>query len=63
MEPQMELSVEQQFSLRAFESQVQKMSHEQAQSFLTEMYRNMIIREEMYKHFLKHQWGLNSWDK
>ena len=55
-----ELSLEQQFSIRSFETQVQKMSREQAQEFLIKLYEQMVMRENMYKHFLKHQWGLDS---
>jgi len=55
-----ELTLEQQFSIRSFESQVQNMSREQAQDFLVKLYEQMIMRETMYKHFLKHQWGLES---
>lgn len=52
------LSLEQQFNLRSFETQVQKMTHEQAQEFLIKLYEQMIVRENLYKEFLKHQWGL-----
>ncbi|MBD2020218.1 NblA/ycf18 family protein [Leptolyngbya sp. FACHB-36] len=55
-----ELTLEQQFSIRSFETQVQKMSREQAQDFLIKLYEQMIMRENMYKHFLKHQWGLEA---
>lgn len=55
-----ELSLEQQFNIRSFESQVKKMSQEQAQDFLIQMYQEMLVRENMYKDFLKHQWGLDS---
>ncbi len=58
MDRPIELSLEQEFSLRSFESQVQRMSHEQAQEFLVKLYEQMMLRETMYKHFLKHQWGL-----
>jgi hypothetical protein len=54
----MEFSLEQQFNLRSFETQVQNMSREQAQEFLVKLYEQMIMRENMYKEFLKHQWGL-----
>lgn len=54
----MELSLEQQFNIRSFETQVRQMSREQAQEFLLKMYEQMIVRENMYKHFLKHQWGI-----
>jgi hypothetical protein len=54
------LSLEQQFNLRSFEAQVQNMSHQQAQEFLIKLYEQMILRDNMYKEFLKHQWGLDS---
>jgi hypothetical protein len=55
-----ELSLEQQFSLRSFQDQVANMSREQAQQFLIKLYEQMMLRETMYKHFLKHQWGIES---
>ena len=53
-----QLSLEQQFNLKSFESQVNGMSQEQAQQFLVNLYKQMIMRENMYKHFLKHEWGI-----
>ncbi|BBG58025.1 NblA protein [uncultured phage] len=58
MSQPIELSLEQQFSIRSFQAQVEKMSHKQAQDFLIKLYEQMIVRENMYKAFLKHQWGL-----
>ncbi len=58
MDKPVELTLEQQFSIKSFETQVQQMSREQAQDFLVKLYEQMIMRENMYKHFLKHQWGL-----
>ena len=58
MSQPIELSLEQQFSIRSFETQVEHMSHEQAQQFLVQLYRQMMMREETYKNLLKHQWGL-----
>ena len=55
----MELSLEQEFNLRSFESQVQQMSHEQAQEFLVKLYEQMLTRENMYKEFIKHEWGID----
>jgi hypothetical protein len=54
------LTLEQQFALRSFENQVKRMSHEQAQDFLVKLYEQMMARETMYRHFLKHQWGIDS---
>jgi len=58
MNQSIELSMEQEFSLRSFADQVQHMSREQAQDFLVNLYKQMMIKETMYKHFLKHEWGL-----
>ena len=60
MSSPIELSLEQKFSIRSFENQVQKMSREQAQEFLIKLYEQMMMRETMYKEFLKHEWGLGS---
>jgi Phycobilisome degradation protein nblA len=55
-----ELTLEQQFSIRSFATQVEQMSHEQAQDFLVQLYEQMVVREATYKELLKHQWGLDS---
>lgn len=60
MSQPIELSLEQQFSIRSFETQVQQMSREQAQDFLVKLYEQMMMRETMYKEFLKHEWGIGS---
>lgn len=60
MSQPIQLSLEQQFSIRSFETQVQRMSREQAQEFLIKLYEQMMVRENMYKEFLKHEWGLGS---
>lgn len=60
MNEPMELSLEQKFSLRSFETQVGNMSREQAQQFLVKLYEQMMMRETMYKQFLKHEWGIES---
>lgn len=59
MSTPMELSLEQQFSLRSFQTQVEKMSNEQAREFLIELYEQILLRENMYKDLLKHQWSLD----
>lgn len=55
MNQPIKLSIEQQFSIRSFETQVQKMSREQAQDFLIKLYEQMVIREATYKQLLKYQ--------
>jgi predicted HD phosphohydrolase len=60
MNQPMELSLEQQFSIRSFATQVEHMSHEQAQDFLVKLYEQMVVREATYQELLKQQWGLDS---
>ena len=56
----MELSLEQKFNIRSFETEVQAMSHEQAQEFLVKLYEQMILKDNMYQYFIRHQWGIDS---
>ena len=58
MSKSFDLSLEQQFNIRSFEHQVKDMSHSQAQEFLVNLYRQMVLQENSYKNLLKHQWGI-----
>jgi hypothetical protein len=60
MNQPIELSLEQEFSLRSFADQVQQMSREQAQEFLLMLHKQMMIQETMYQQFLKHEWKIDS---
>lgn len=59
MDQGIELTLEQEFSIRCFTDQVQQMSREQAQEFLILHYKQMMIREKMYQEILKQQWKLD----
>jgi Phycobilisome degradation protein nblA len=58
MSKSFDLSLEQQFNIRSFEHQVKDMTHQQAQEFLVNLYRQMVLQENSYKNLLKHQWGI-----
>lgn len=60
MKQMIELTLEQDFNLRNFADLVQTMSREQAQEFLIEQHRLMMIRETMYRELLKHEWKLDT---
>ncbi len=60
MNQPIELTLEQKFSLRSFETQVEHMSREQAQHFLVKLYEQMLAREAYYKSFLKAHWGIET---
>lgn len=55
---QPELTLEQQFSIRSFADQVEKMSREQAQEFLISLYEQMLVKEGYYKSLLRYEWNL-----
>lgn len=52
------ITLDQELKLREFQLEVEKMSREQAQDFLMKVYRQMIVRENIYKEFLKKEWGI-----
>lgn len=59
MNQAIELTLEQEFSIRNFTDQVQQMSREQAQEFLILQHKHMMIREAMYQKIIKHEWKLD----
>lgn len=48
-----QLSLEQQFKLKVLQEQVQGLSKEQAQEYLLEMFRQMMVKDNLVKHLLK----------
>jgi hypothetical protein len=58
MSQNFDLTLEQQFSVRSFQTQIQDMSREQAQDFLVQLYSQLLWQETTYKNLLKHQWGI-----
>jgi Phycobilisome degradation protein nblA len=57
--PLFQLSMEQEFNIRSFEEQSKKLTFEQLQECLVDLYRQMIIKEYFYKQFLKEQLGVS----
>ncbi len=54
------LSLEQEFSLRRFADQVRTLSPEQAQDLSLELYRQMMLKDNLYEELLKDYWGMGS---
>ncbi len=54
------LSLEQQFSLRRFADQVRTLAPEQAQDLSLELYRQMMLKDNLYEEILKDYWGMTS---
>lgn len=55
-----QLTLEQQFRLRAFTDQVQRMSHEQAKEYLVELQETMMVRENGYLEILRNAWDIDA---
>lgn len=53
MDLPMDLTLEQQFNLKAYEGQVKDLSPEQAQSVLLEVMRQLMIKENMVRYLIK----------
>ncbi|GET42793.1 MULTISPECIES: NblA/ycf18 family protein [Microseira] len=47
------LSLEQQFNLKAYEQQVKGLSQEEAQGFLLEVMRQLMVKDNVIKHLMK----------
>ena len=48
-----QLSMEQQFKLKVLQDQVQDLTKEQAQEYLLELFRQMMVKDNLVKHLLK----------
>jgi hypothetical protein len=57
MDIPLELSMEQEFSLRAYEDQVKHLDPVQAQEMLLEVLRQLMLKENVIKHLLQQSYG------
>ena len=48
-----QLSMEQQFKLKVLQEQVQNLTKEQAQEYLLEMFRQMMVKDNLVKNLLR----------
>lgn len=48
-----QLTLEQQFKLKVLQEQVENLSKEQAQEYLLEMFRQMMVKDNLVKHLMK----------
>ena len=55
-----QLSLEQKFNLRTFADLVQTLSSEEAQGLSIELYRRMMLKDNLYDELLKDYWGISS---
>jgi Phycobilisome degradation protein nblA len=55
----LELSLEQQFSLRKYEKQVAELSQEQAQKFLLDVLHQLMVKDNAIRSLLKSALGID----
>jgi hypothetical protein len=55
-----QLSLEQEFNLRRFADLIRTLSPEQAQDLSLELYRQMMLKDNLYGELLKDYWGISS---
>ena len=55
-----QLSLEQEFELRRLTTQVRTLSEEQAQDLSLELYRQMMLKDNLYQELLRDYWEINS---
>jgi hypothetical protein len=55
MEPEQQigLSLEQEFNLRSFDQQIENINLEQAKVLLSQLHKQLLLREAYFKHFIK----------
>ncbi len=54
------LSLEQEFNLRTFADQVGNLTSEEARGLSIELYRRMMLKDNLYEELLKDYWGISS---
>ncbi|MBW4619411.1 MAG: NblA/ycf18 family protein [Cyanosarcina radialis HA8281-LM2] len=47
------LTLEQQFNLKVYQQQIQGLSQEEAQAYLIEVLRQLMLKDNLVKHMLK----------
>ena len=58
MSNQNKLTLEQEFSLRKIATQAKALSHQQAQELIVELQRQMMMKDNLYKQLIKHEWEI-----
>lgn len=56
--PTEDLPLETQFALTKFTTEVAGLSEEATKQMLVELYKQLLLKEEVYKRFLKESWGI-----
>ena len=55
-----QLSLEQEFDLRIFADRVRNLTSEEARGLSIELYRRMMLKDNLYEELLQDYWGISS---
>ncbi len=55
---QPDLTLEQQFEIQKFQSELQHLNTEELRYLLIKLHKHMVVREATYKQLLKHNWEI-----
>ena len=58
MSKQNQLSLEQEFTLKRIAHQTKALSQQQASELIVELQRQMMIKDNLYKKLIKHEWNI-----
>lgn len=58
MSEQTNLTIEQKFHLRKIADRTKSLSPQQAQELIIELQRQMMIKDNLFKQIIKHEWGI-----
>lgn len=58
MNSQNHLTLEQEFNLKKISNQAKALSHEEAQELIIELQRQIMIKDNLYKKIIEHEWGI-----
>ena len=52
------LTLEQEFSLKKIATQAKALSQQEAQELIIELQRQIMVKDNLYKQIIKHEWGI-----
>lgn len=58
MSETVKLTIEQKFHLRKVADQTKALSQQQAQELIVELQRQLMMKDNLFKQMIKHEWGL-----
>jgi Phycobilisome degradation protein nblA len=54
------LSIEEEFKIRAFSDRVQNLNEAEAKSLLCQMYHQFVLKDAVYRRLIESKWGIET---